>query len=293
MAWTTGDTVMGYRERWRWFDVFAEMMDGWRRHQGGRNASLLAFFSFLSIFPLFLAAITILGFVLQGNPDLRQSIVNGAITEIPVLGDQLLEDGPGSINGSWLALIVGLGGALYSSTKAFVALQTALDDSWEIPLDDRDSFQMQRGKALLGICIIGGSQVASLAVTSIVSAAAIPGITQVLLQLLTFVVNIVVIGAMFRWMTAATPTWRDVWPGAVLAGVVITLLQIFGARLVQQFADSGKAYGAINTVIGIVSWLSFIGIAVVMSAELNAAIKRLGDEEHIPSEPQYDLPVRA
>ena len=89
MAWTTSDKVMELREKSRPFDVFAEMMDGWRRHLSGRNASLVAFFGFLSIFPLMLAAVSILGFVLSGNEKLQQDIIDGAASEIPVLGETL------------------------------------------------------------------------------------------------------------------------------------------------------------------------------------------------------------
>ncbi|MFK8026241.1 MAG: hypothetical protein AB8G26_19960, partial [Ilumatobacter sp.] len=92
MAWTTSDKVMDYREKFAWFDVFAEMMDGWRRHLSGRNASLVAFFGFLSIFPLMLAAVSILGFVLSDNDELRQELIDGAAAEIPVLGPQLAEN---------------------------------------------------------------------------------------------------------------------------------------------------------------------------------------------------------
>ena len=58
---------MALRQRSVAVDVVVDMLDGWRRHQSGRNASLLSFFFFLSIFPLLLVATTILGFVLQNN----------------------------------------------------------------------------------------------------------------------------------------------------------------------------------------------------------------------------------
>ena len=103
-------------------DVVVEMLDGWRRHLSGRNASLLAFFGFLSIFPLLLAATTILGFVLEGNAELQQDIVDGAFAEIPVLGDAAAGD-PASLDGNIWVLLIGLGGALWASTKAFVGLQ--------------------------------------------------------------------------------------------------------------------------------------------------------------------------
>ena len=67
MPWTTSDKVMDFRSRHAAIDVLVDTLDGWRRHISGRNASVLAFFGFLSIFPLMLAATTILGFVLEGK----------------------------------------------------------------------------------------------------------------------------------------------------------------------------------------------------------------------------------
>jgi YihY family inner membrane protein len=290
MAWTTSDTVMTYREKSRWFDVFAEMMDGWRRHLSGRNASLLAFFTFLTIAPLMLAAVTILGYVLEGNDALRQRIIDGAASEIPLIGNDL-ED-VNAIRGSLLGLAVGLGGALWSSTKAFVGLQSALDDTWEVDVDDRAGLPVQRSKALLGLAIIGASQVGSLVVATIVSAAGLPTIGNIALIAATVAINIAVIATMYRFLTAYTPTWSDVWLGAVIAGVIFTVLQNFGTQLVQTFADGPEAFAVINTVIGLLTWLSLIGITVIMCAELNAARKRLGDGDRVPDDSEMRLSIR-
>lgn len=290
MAWTTSDKVMEYREKHRWFDVFAEMMDGWRRHLSGRNASLLAFFTFLSIAPLMLAAVTILGYVLEGNESLRQQIIDGAASEIPLIGNDL-ED-VNAIRGSILGLVVGLGGALWSSTKAFVGLQGALDDTWEVHVDDRAGLPAQRGKALLGLAIIGASQVGSLVVASIVSAAGLSAYSNVALIAATVVINIGIIATMYRYLTSYTPTWDDVWLGAAIAGVILTALQHFGAQLVQAFADGPQAFAVINTVIGLLMWLSLIGVTIIMCAELNAARKRLGDGDRVPDERQMSLRLR-
>jgi YihY family inner membrane protein len=275
MAWTTSDRVMQWRERSHAFDLFAETMDGWRLHLAGRNASLLAFFSFLSIFPLMLAAVTILGFVLEGNEDLQQKIVDSAASEIPVLGQSLADD-PEAINGSIIALVVGLGGALWSGTKAFVGLESALDDSWEVPVDDRDGLPVQRAKALLGVAIIAASQIGSLVIAGMVNAAGFPAISNAALVLATVAINIAVIATMYRFLTSYHARWSDVWVGAVIAGVVFTVLQNFGTAIVKQLAgDSNQAQGTINSILALITWLGLIGITVIMCAELNAARKRL------------------
>jgi uncharacterized BrkB/YihY/UPF0761 family membrane protein len=295
MAWTTSDRVMALRARHPAIEVGVDTLDGWRRHISGRNASTVAFFGFLSIFPLLLAATTILGFVLEGNEDLQERIIDGALADIPVLGQQLEAD-PSSLNGSIWALIIGLGGALWSSTKAFVALQGAFDDVWEVPVDHRDAMPKQRGKALLGIVFIGAAQVSSIAIATVVGLAGLPTISQVLLVLATVVVNVTMIAAMYRFLTAAEPTWRDVWPGAIAAGLAYTLLQHFGARIVRSITDNASdTYGQFALVLGLVTWLSLLAIATIMSAEWNAALvrHREGDLDRLQpaeqSEPDAEL----
>ncbi len=274
MAWTTSDRVMAVRERSVAVDVVVEMLDGWRRHQSGRNASMLSLFFFLSIFPLLLVATTILGLVLQNNEQLQQRIVDGALDNIPVLGPQLAND-PTSLNGSVWVLVVGLLGALWSATKAFVGFQVAQDDIWEIPLDDREAMPVQRFRAVLGLLIIGVSQVGSLALTAIVNAAGLPGVSRILLLLAGLVVNIAVIAFIYRFLTAASPTWSDVWPGAIAAGVAFSVLQYFGSGIVNRITDNaGDTYGQFALVLGLITWLGFIAISALMAAELDAALVR-------------------
>ena len=274
MAWTTSDKVMELRSKHPAIEVGVDTLDGWRRHISGRNASVLAFVGFLSIFPLLLAATTILGFVLEGNEDLQQRIIDGALADIPVLGQQLQDD-PASLSGNIWALLIGLGGALWSSTKAFVAMQLAFDDVWEVDVDHRDAMPKQRGKALLGILFIGGAQVGSIVIAALVNSAGLPDVGRILLVLATVAINVTMIAAMYRFLTAAELTWSDVWPGALVAGVVYTLLQHFGTMIVKSIRDNASdTYGNFALVLGLVTWLSLLAIATIMSAEWNAALVR-------------------
>ena len=274
MPWTTSDKVVSLRSRHAAIDVGVETLDGWRRHISGRNASVLAFFGFLSIFPLLLVATTVLGFVLEDNPDLQERIIDGALDDIPVLG-QTLSDNPASLNGNIWALLIGLALALWSATKAFVALQGAQDDVWEVHVDDRNALPKVRGKALLGLLIIGGAQIGSIVITTLVAAADLPNAGRILLTAATIVINIAVIFAMFKYLVSASLTWRMVWPGAIIGGLAYTLLQQFGTMIVQRISDNaGVTYGQFALVLGLVTWLSLLAIATLMSCEFNAALAR-------------------
>jgi uncharacterized BrkB/YihY/UPF0761 family membrane protein len=274
MPWTTSDKVVSLRSRHAAIDIGVETLDGWRRHISGRNASVLAFFGFLSIFPLLLVATTVLGFVLEDNPDLQQRIIDGALDDIPVLG-QTLSENPASLNGNIWALLIGLALALWSATKAFVALQGAQDDVWEVHVDDRNALPKVRGKALLGLLIIGGAQVGSIVITTLVTAAGLPNGGRILLTAATIAINIAVIFAMFKYLVSASLTWRMVWPGAIIGGLAYTLLQQFGTMIVQRITNNaGVTYGQFALVLGLVTWLSLLAIATLMSCEFNAALAR-------------------
>ena len=277
MPWTTSDRVVQLRADHTAVDVGVETLDGWRRHLSGRNASLLSFWFFLSIFPLLLVATTILGFVLQDNQQLQQDIIDGALADIPVLGAQLQDD-PASLSGSVWVLVVGLLGALWSATKAFVGLQGALDDIWEIPVDDRPSMPVQRGKALLGIVIVGGAQLGSMVLAAIVRAASLPLIGELALVASTVVVNVVALLLAYRHLTTRQPSWSVLVPGAVVGGVAFTLIQHFGTLIVTTITkNASDTYGQFALVLGLVTWLGLLAITVLMCGELNAALRRHRD----------------
>ncbi len=274
MVWTTSDRMMSLRAKHPTIEVSVDMVDGWRRHISGRNASVLAFFGFLSIFPLLLAATTILGLALDGNKELQQRIIDGALADIPVLGEQLQND-PTSLNGSVWVLVLGLGAALWSATKAFVALQGGLDDVWEVDVDHRGAMPKQRGKALLGLALIGGAQIGGLALTTLVNEAGLPLGGRLALVAGTVAINVAVVAAMYRYLTAARLSWTDVWPGSIAAGIATTLIQHFGTMIVVRItSNASDTYGQFAVVLGLVTWLSLLAIATIMSAEFNAALVR-------------------
>jgi uncharacterized BrkB/YihY/UPF0761 family membrane protein len=265
---------MEIRRRSDFADAIVETLDGFRRHLTSRNAAVLTYYGFLTIFPLFLAATTILGFVLENDPSLRDEIVDSALSQIPIVGQQIADNSSGGLNGSWWALIIGLGAALWGSLKAFVGVQSAYDDTWEIGIDDRANGAAKRGRALVGLAVIGGAQVGTVALAAVVDRAGLPRIGQILIVLGGLAINIVVVGAMYRFLTSANVTWQILWPGAVCCGCVYTVLQFVGTAIATRALDSASAYGAFAATLALLSWLSLHALTNLMGAELNAALER-------------------
>src|SRR5476649_396305 len=57
--------------------------------QAGHLAALIAYYGFVSLFPLLLVLVTVLGFVLEGSPKTQASVLHSALGQFPIIGNQL------------------------------------------------------------------------------------------------------------------------------------------------------------------------------------------------------------
>ena len=99
--------------------------------QGPYLAALLTYYGFLSLFPLLLLLASILGFLLQDDPDLQVRILDSALGQFPIIGAQLSE--PQGLQGSAAAVVVGAIVATYGALGVAQALQNTVNVSWAVP----------------------------------------------------------------------------------------------------------------------------------------------------------------
>jgi membrane protein len=273
MSWTDDRRLRPVRRRSRLADFTLDVLDAYSRHRTGRNASLLAYMGLLTVFPLLLAATTILGLVLEDNPDLQREILDSFLSKIPVVGPSLVQN-QGQITGSWTALVVGLIAAIWGSLRAFVALQTALDDIWEVA-SGRKNYVMQRVWSLLFILSVGIAQAGSVALAAAVGHAGLPRTSQFLLTFGGLVLNVAVVGSVYKFMTAKPMKWSMIWAGTVFTSVIYTLLQFAGTNIITRRLDNAEEiYGTFASLFVLAFWISIHGLIALVGAEINAGLER-------------------
>src|SRR5881394_202872 len=91
------------QQRHRRIGFLAAVVRKFSDDQAGQLAALIAYYGFVSLFPLLLVLVTVLGFVLQGDPDLQQKILDGTLGQFPILSEQLKLH---SLSGSGVALAI-------------------------------------------------------------------------------------------------------------------------------------------------------------------------------------------
>jgi membrane protein len=281
--------VVELRRRSRAADALVGTLDGFRVHQSATGTYVVTYFGFISLFPLFLVFTTILGFVLQDDQQLQEDIVDSALANLPLIGDTLAST-PGELEGSVTALVVGLVLALWTSMKAFVALQRALDNIDEVPLDERHRFAEVRLRALAAIAVVGLAQAGGVAISAVAAASSLPAYSRILLFLATALLNTAVLAATYRALTSTRFSWSTVLPGAVLAGVAFSLLQVAGTAVIARTqANAAGVYGDFATVIALLAWLSLHAVATLLGAEFNRALNVspywTADGERVPDAP--------
>lgn len=272
-SWTERSQVVAIRRRWPFTDTLLLAVERFRLHRTGRNSALVAHYGFLSVFPLMLVFTTILGFVLQGNPDLQQRIIDTALANFPFIGSEL-EANPDHLQGSVPLLIFGLLTALWAGLKAFNVLQMALDDIDDVPLDDRPSLVGVRLRSLIAILVIGAAQVATAVLSGFVGATDVQWGNRVLLLFGSIAVNTITIAATYRWLCSRRPTRRELAPGAVFAGLSFTALQLVGTTLMTRaIIRASPIYSTFATTIGLMFWLGLHSMVALLGAELNGVVR--------------------
>lgn len=120
--------------------------------QGFYLAALIAFYAFISLFPLFLLFSTILGFALENDPGLREEILESAARQIPVIGQQIETQ---QLRGSGTAVTVAVLTALYGSLGVAQALQNAMNVAWGVRRNERPNPVLSRVRSLGLLSVLG------------------------------------------------------------------------------------------------------------------------------------------
>jgi membrane protein len=242
--------------------------------QGGFLAASVTYYAFFSIFPLLLVLVTLLGYALQGDPDLQRRVLDSALADFPVIGPQL-KTNVHSLRGSAPALAVGIGVAVWAGTGVALALENALDHVWGVPIRRRANPLLARLRALIWIAVLGGVTLIGTVLGSASAFATYGPAVRVAAVIISLAINLAVFLAVFRVLTSHSPSWRDVLPGALVAAVAWEILQLAGGYIVDhQLRHASSTYGVFAIVIGLLSWLYLAANVTLLSAEINVVACR-------------------
>lgn len=243
--------------------------------RGGLLCAMLAFYGFLSIFPLLLLLVTLLGFVGGGAHSWAHRVEVSAFSQFPIVGSKLSANIHALHNPNVLGLVVGLLGVVWGSQGALQTAQYAQAEIWNVPAVVRPNFWARLGRTagmtvVLGVFLVATTVLAGLVTIGHHGAWAAVGGGAASLTL-----NVVLFGVGFWLLTPSQIAWNELWPGAVIGGAGWTVLQYGGGLLVDHaLRNASKTYGSFALVLGLVGFLYLSARVTVYAAEVNVVKAR-------------------
>lgn len=238
--------------------------------QANYLAALITYYAFVSLFPLLLLLTTALGVILRDRPEWREQIVESAISQLPLLGNQLSE--PDALSGGTAAVVIGVAGALYGGLGVGTALQNAMDTVWAVPRYVRPDPIKARLRSLMLLIVLGTALIGTTVLTAVGKNWANLGIVGTGgVVVASLVLNTAVCVVAFRVTTVRSLTVLQVLPGAVTAATLWQLLQWFGATYVSSVVASASVTNSVFAIVlGLLAFLYLVGTSLLVCAEINA-----------------------
>lgn len=276
-----------------WFPVRV-----WRHFLINNGFLLGAGISYQALFAIFAAiyvAFAITGIWLGGNTD----AVNAMIAVINSYVPNLISDSgvitPAQVQDivSQTTGVLGVTGLIALGTVIWTAIgwvtysRRGVRDMFGLP-PDRRSYVLLKARDLLaatifGIALIVGALLSNLSAWALAWVMSLFGIQmqsglvntsiQIGTVVVSFAINSTALAALFRFLTGTTLRWRTIWPGALLGGGAITVLQ-FGAGLLLSYTPSNPLLATFALFVGLLLWFKISGIIMLVAAAWIAVATR-------------------
>jgi YihY family inner membrane protein len=248
----------------------------YREDRGQQYAALLSYYGFISMFPLLLLFVAILSVLLEESPSLRDKIIDSILGRLPVLGTQINDEIDGGLQVHGALFVVGAVALLWAGLKVVRHAQDAFNDQWDVPPLEQPSMVIKAVRGTLTLLVLGAGIVAATIVTGL--AAFLPdlgGSQRFVGALIAIVANTLFLFASYEILTQPRIGFRALFPGAVVGGTLLWLLQLVGGNYVTRVvANASDVYGAFAGVFGLLIWIALLARVVLLSGELNVVLNR-------------------
>jgi membrane protein len=278
----------------------------YQEHHGAMLADSVTYRTLFSVFAGVYLGFAIGGIWLSGRPDAMEALVTTVGTAIPgLIGesgiisiDDLVQPITLSITGT-IALIGAVGAAIGAIGSLRKAFRDLADQS-----EDQTFFLWLLLRDLL-LAIGFGAALALAAAVTFFSTAALEMLfgwfgvaerdpiydasTRVVSILVIFVIDTIVIAAMFRLLSGLRPSARSLWSGALIGGVGLTGLQVLSGLFVGG-ASSNPLLASVASLIALLLWFNFSAQVILLAG---AYVITGVDEEHDRVHARHSAPTLA
>jgi len=253
---------------------------------GLTHAAAIAYYALLSLFPFFLLALAILGEV-TADPAERDAVVRFVFRYFPRQFDFIT----GQLDAFQTSpLKFGIGGLLaltWASLGVFNAVTSAVNHAWGV--EKRRSFLKHRLVSFLMLVSAGGVLLIGLILASMVRLAEtrmgealmrtplLVWLSGVTAHYAATALLIACVALVFYFIPNVAVRFRDVWPGAVLVGLLWRAALSLFSWYASDLASWNVIHGSIAAVVIFLLWIYVSAVILLYGVEMTASYARLQD----------------
>jgi membrane protein len=248
------------------------------------TAAGIAFYWFLAVFPLLIAAIGIVALV--HGQSLLSGLTKGIESTLPSGAANVLTDaisnGAKVTAGGLTAVILGIGIALYSASSGMVAVEEGLDHAYDVP--ESRGFVRKRGIGLvltLAALVLGGIATALLVfgrplgepIEDVLSLGGAFPVVWTVVRWIVTILAVVTLFSIFYRIGPHRPGVKSPWIslGGVVAAVIWLAASLGFSFYVSNFGGTyAETYGSLAGVVILCLWLFLSALALLIGGEVNA-----------------------
>ena len=236
---------------------------------GGHLAALVTYYGFLSLFPLLIVATAFAQIISQGDDELKVKIISGVTSYFPAIGDSLTA----SLNTpsrTGIALFFAILIALYGARGVADSVQNILHVVWAVPRHKRAGFPLSWLRSFGIIFGSGIGLIAAAILSGYSNNTSLPFWLRIMLGTIGFIVLFTVFWAVFTFGSSARKRRIANVPGAIIAAVLLQVLQAVGAYLITHQLQRQTGLNAqFNIVLVLLFWIYLQAQAFIFALEYN------------------------
>lgn len=248
-----------------------------QKKAGDDNAGTLvanmAYAGFVTVFPLLLILVTVLGIVVGSSADLTHRLLNSAVSQFPVIGTKLEQNIHALQRSSTLSLAIGLLLTAWGATGLSQTAMFAMAEIWNVPGVIRPNFVSRLWRAFAFLAVIAVSAIVGGSLSSFGVLGSQGLGYKAAAEIVSGIINVGAYWLAYRVLTPPVVRTRQLLPGAICGGVLWTLIQALGGFLVdRELRHMSAIYGTFALVLGLLAWIYLAARVAVYAAEMNATL---------------------
>ncbi|HSW57497.1 MAG TPA: YihY/virulence factor BrkB family protein [Dehalococcoidales bacterium] len=264
------------------------------QHDVSIMAAGIAYYAFLSLFPLVLALLFIMSLILPPESVIEQ--LGTFFSRFLPGSPEMLENAIPELSVASTALgAVGIIGLFWAATGVFSATTRGINRAWEIRFNH--PLYIKKPKELLMVLGTGILFLLSFGVSTflvMLSQLAFPfsgSLVNAGTIVVAFIFTVIVFLLLNKMLPVTGISWRHVWPGALLSSVLFEVAKTFFVLYINTTHTYDRIYGSIASIVVLLVWIYYSAYIVLLGAEFNSLLfklKRDGQTFDKPEEkPQF------